>query len=335
MAKERPTYNQRVAAVKGHIEEGIPVKSLCSMFSMEQTAVYRWIKKFKETGNYESLKSNHGGGRKPKLTTKDINKLIQFLLNPATKYGFENDLWTLNRVIILCEKKIKKKVSKNLVWRMLRKNKFFYKSIEKSYEQGDDKELEEWLSNRLPEIIKDCKRKQGIMYFLDESNVQLSKVSGKSWAPAKKRPEVKVTGKRGSISAISAISKSGFLLFDLHDGRINSDKVLEFLEKMRKHHPNRHLYIFMDNAPVHTANKIKDYENKHKRIHIENIPRYWPKYNPDEFVWNYLKNVEMNVYSAGDKEELKKMVTEKLEKIASCTKTLKGIFYRCKLALHL
>ncbi|MEM7183348.1 MAG: transposase [Spirochaetota bacterium] len=146
---------------------------------------------------------------------------------------------------------------------------------------------------------------------------------------------MEVTGKRGSISAISAISKSGFLLFELHDGRINSDKVIEFLEKMRKQHPNRHLYIFMDNAPVHTANKIKDYEEKHKKIHIENIPRYWPKYNPDEFVWNYLKNVEMNVYSASDKEDLKEMVTKKLEKIASCTKTLKGIFYRCKLAFHL
>ncbi|MEM7183349.1 MAG: transposase [Spirochaetota bacterium] len=59
MLKKQPTYEQRVAAVKGHLEERIPIKTLCSMFSVEQTAIYRWIKKYKQTGNYESLKTNH------------------------------------------------------------------------------------------------------------------------------------------------------------------------------------------------------------------------------------------------------------------------------------
>ena len=141
---------------------------------------------------------------------------------------------------------------------------------------------------------------------MDESNLQLSSGRGKTWAPIGTRPVIQVSGKRGSVAAISAISKGGYLVFQLHDGRIKTGEVVEFLENLLRHHRKRHLLVFMDNAPVHTAKRIQEFAEKNKRLSIEFLPKYWPKYNPDEFVWNYLKNNKMQVYTATGKEELKK-----------------------------
>ena len=52
---------------------------------------------------------------------------------------------------------------------------------------------------------------------------------------------------------MSAITGSGQLLFRLHDRRITSEEVIEFLDQMLKHHPRRHLVVVMDQAPPHTS----------------------------------------------------------------------------------
>jgi transposase len=195
--------------------------------------------------------------------------------------------------------------------------------------------LDEWLKNKFPKILKEVKKYNGILYFLDEANIKMTSNTGKTWMPKGERAVLKVTGKRGSISALSAISKSGYLLFNVYDSTIKSDEVVQFLEYMLAHHKRRHLFILLDNAKVHHANKIKELVEKNPRLHVEYLPKYWPKYNPDEFVWNYLKNVEMKSYSAKDSKSLMKMVVNKLNKIARSLNTILGIFLRCELSYHM
>ena len=100
---------------------------------------------------------------------------------------------------------------------------------------------------------------KAILYFEDESNISLTAVLGKTWAPCGETPIQEVTGNRSSISAMSAISGSGFLLFSLHEKRIASDEVIHFLEQMLKHHKRRHLVVVMDQAPPHTSKKTKEF----------------------------------------------------------------------------
>ena len=329
---KQSTFEEKVAAVKAYEEEGVKMASLTEIFGVSQATIFRWVKRYRETGNFESLRSKHSGGRKRILGQEQTEKLLKLILKPASEYGFEDDAWTLKRVTILLNDHLGIKVSKGTVWRILRRNNFFYKKIETNYKEGSKEELDRWLEDKFPKIQAEVRKKQGILYFLDESNIQLSACRGKSWAPKGARPSSKISGKRGSLSAISAISKSGYLVFDVHETRINSDKVIDFFKKVLAHHPRRHIFILLDNAAVHTAKKIKEFEDRNKRLHIEYLPKYWPKYNPDEFVWNYLKNVEMKIYSAQDKAELKGKVRKKLNKIKNNQNVLMGIFFRCKLA---
>ena len=114
---------------------------------------------------------------------------------------------------------------------------------------------------------------------------------GKSWGPVGETLSHKITGKRGSIAAISSISNDGKLIFNLFDNgkRFNSEDIVNFLEQMLKYHPRRHIVVVMDNAPCHKSNKTLDFIDSQKRLHVFFLPPRSPKLNPDEQVWGYLR----------------------------------------------
>jgi transposase len=329
--KTHTKLETKIAAVKIFLKEEMTAQKVAENFNVSIATFFRWLQKYRQEDNFEDLENKHGGGPEKKLNSYWAKKVFKLILKPADNYGFADGLWTTTRIVQLIEKKFNMEISRVTVWRALKESEFFYKSPEKNYNEGDPDELDKWLKETLPDILKKVKKYNGILYFLDEANIKLSAMNGKTWAPKGVRPVLKVSGKRGSISAISAITPNGYLVFNVYDGTISSQEVEEFILYMLEHHKRRHIFILMDRAKVHVSNKIKDLEKSNKRLHIEYLPPYWPKYNPDEYVWNYLKNEEMKVYSAKDKNMLMKMVVKALENISSHINTVKGIFMRCPL----
>ena len=85
------------------------------------------------------------------------------------------------------------------------------------------------VSITIPVMMLQTQKYRAILYFQDESNVSLTAFLGKTWALRGKTPKTPVTGKRGGVAALSAISKPGHLLFRLLEKRIASGEVIEFL----------------------------------------------------------------------------------------------------------
>ena len=329
--KSHKSLELKQAAIKTYLSGNYTVEELSKSFSVSIATFFRWLAKYRKNENLEDLKNLHGGGPEKKINPYWKSRILKLILKPADQYGFSDGLWSTSRIVQLINERFNLNTSKVTVWRMLKESDFFYKSPEINYHEGDVKQLDEWLKKEFPEILKRVNKYKGILYFMDESNIKLTSVKGKTWAPKGVRPTIKVSGKRGSIAAISAINSYGNLLFNVYDSTITSEEIETFIQYMLDHHKRRHLFILMDNARVHKSERIKMLQEKNKRLHIEYLPPYWPKYNPDEYVWNYLKNQEMKVYSAKDSSELMKLVANALSKIASNSRTLKAIFMRCPL----
>jgi hypothetical protein len=141
-----------------------------------------------------------------------------------------------------------------------------------------------------------------------------------------------VTGRRAGVAASSAISRNGHLLFRLLEKRIASKEVIEFLDQMLRHHPRRHLIVVMDQASPHTSKKTKAWIDDQPLLHVFHLPKYSPDWNPDEKVWNHLKNQELASHQAKNKAELKQMTRRKLQSMARRPKLMRGIFFRCCIA---
>ncbi len=170
------------------------------------------------------------------------------------------------------------------------------------------------------------------MYFEDEASIALNAVLGKTWGPVGKTSIQTVTGNRASVSAMSAISASGKLIFTLHEKKITAIEVIHFLNQMLKFHPRRHIVVVMDRAPTHTAAITRRYIESQKRLHVFYLPPRSPHLNPDEKVWNYLKNEEMKGHQVRNKKDLKKLTRKKLLNISKKPKLLRGLFMRCEIS---
>jgi transposase len=325
------TYDVRLRAVQAVTVRGFPVGDVAEAYNTDRTTLFRWIKRYEEQGE-NGLHRQIGSGRPRKLRELDGRRLWNLVLQPATKFGHETDLWTVGRVHQVVQEKLKAVISKETIWRRLREAGLTYQKPERQYFQTDDKAREEWLKTKLPTIRETVREYRAILYFQDEANVSLTAFLGKTWAPRGQTPKAQVTGQRGGVAALSAISKHGHLLFALFEKRIASDEVIHFLNQMLHHHRSRHLVVLMDNAPPHTSKKTMTFITSQPRLHVFNFPSYSPDWNPDEKVWNHLKHHELKSHKAKTKAELKELTDRKLNSMANNPHLVRGLFFRCCVA---
>jgi len=266
------------------------------------------------------------------LPAFDAEALNDVVLEPASVFGFETDLWTTSRLLQVIRELYGVTLSPDTVWRRLRDAGFTYQKPERRYFEVNEEAREEWLRTEAPRIRAAVRKFRAILYFQDESNVSLTAFLGKTWGFRGQTPQVRVTGKRGGVTAMSALSGQGRLLFRLFTQRIASAEVIYFLDQMLRHHPQRHLVVVMDQAPPHVSRKTKDYVQSQRRLHVHYLPKYSPDWNPDEKVWNHLKHHELKAHQAKTKEELRNLTQRKLATMSRNPSLLKGLFFRCCVA---
>lgn len=314
-------------------KDGNSIIHLTEVFKFHRNTIGGWIKEYEKKGKRAFLELNlETRGRPAKVSESFEEELILILKRPATEFGFENDLWTTKRIQVVCFKRLGLKLSKMAIWRFLNRAKYSFKKVQKEYYEVDKDKQSFWKKSTIPEIKKLVKEKRAILYFEDESNIQLSPVMGKSWGPVGEKIKHKVTGNRGSLSAISAISNDGRLHFEIHDQgkRFKSQDIINFLEKLLAEHKNRHLVVVMDRATCHRSKLIKDFIETQKRLHVFYLPPRSPEFNPDEGVWAHLKNHSLKSHKETNTKGLKMLSNKKLRELARDPVKVQGIFKSCE-----
>jgi len=328
--RRNSTYDVRVRAVRA-VLRGRSTSDVADAYETDRSTIFRWVNRFQEEGE-EGLVRQPTSGRPRKLQDLTEEELRNIVLQPASDFGYETDLWTASRLHAVIGHQYRVRVSKDTIWRRLREAGLTYQKPEREYYELDEETRQDWLRKEVPTIRNTVEKYRAILYFQDEANVSLTAFLGKTWSPCGQTPKAKVTGKRGGVSAMSAISRRGHLLFRLHNKRIASPEVIDFLKQMLAHHNRRHLVGVMDQAPPHTSKKTRTYIESQKRLHVFHLPKYSPDWNPDEKVWNHLKHQELTRHQAKTKEELKTLTRRKLQSMAKRPCLMRGIFFRCCVA---
>jgi len=318
----------RVRAVQAVTEKGMAVKDVAKAFGVHRTTLQRWLGRYRAEGK-DGLVRRPVPGRPRKLRDLDEATLRRIVLAPASEYGFETDLWTTKRLRQVLRMELGVSISKQTMLRRLREAGFTYQKAQRRYVEASEEERQAWLRGQVPRIKRVVRKKRAILYFEDETSVSLTSVLGKGWSECGHPPKQRCTGKRGSLSAMSAITRTGYLVFRVYDKRITSQEVIEFLEQLLRHHRRRHLVVVMDQAPPHISKKTKAYIARQRRLQVFYLPKYSPDWNPDEKVWQHLKHNELQAHQAYTKEGLKELTDAKLEKMARDPELVEAIYYRC------
>jgi transposase len=324
------TLDVRIRAVEA-VRNGIPVSQTAMAFGVDRTTLHRWLARHNQDGE-AGLQRKPVSGRPRALSGITHKRLKRIVLAPATKFGFETDLWTVGRLHAVLVDRFNVDVSEDTVWRRLREAGLTWQTPERQYFEADEETRRRWQEDTIPKIRETLEKTGGILYCEDEASVCLTPLLGKTWAERGKPRKVAVTGARASIAAMSAISPKGRLVFRLHDKRITSAEVIDFLKQLLRQHPSRHIVVVMDQAKPHTSKMTKAFIASRPRLHVFYLPPYSPDWNPDEKVWNHLKNHELKAHRATNKQELYELTEEKLENMSDDRDLVQGLYFRCCVA---
>ena len=132
--------------------------------------------------------------------------------------------------------------------------------------------------------------------------------------------------KRG-YNVLSAITAQGEMSYSIKDGTINGERYIEFLEELilnRKFPP----ILFVDHATFHHSKQVRDYVRAHRsQLRIFFLPKRAPEFNPDEQVWNDIKNNRIGKQPVKNKLDLKDRLTFALDSLKQNTKRIISFFY--------
>src|SRR5271155_4673774 len=90
------TMDVRVRAVEA-VRSGMPVSRTAATFGVDRTTLHRWLARYDEHGE-AGIQRRPVSGRPRKLRGFTAKRLKRIVLAPATKFGFETDLWTVGRL---------------------------------------------------------------------------------------------------------------------------------------------------------------------------------------------------------------------------------------------
>ncbi len=101
---------------------------------------------------------------------------------------------------------------------------------------------------------------------------------------------VSSTGARFGVNLISAVSAQGQLRFMLTKGRVTAAVFMDFLKRLLVN-ARTPIFVVVDGHPTHRAKSVARFVAAQAgKLALFFLPPYSPELNPDEFVWNDLKN---------------------------------------------
>jgi transposase len=186
----------------------------------------------------------------------------------------------------------------------------------RAYQQNPGS-VEKWLNDEYPRIKELAKTMKARIFFGDEAKTRSDHHAGITWAVKGETPVVTSTESRFGLNMISAVSARGEFRSMVVKGRVNAPQFLEFIKRLVRN-ADRPVFLIVDGHPVHRAKAIKAFaEEKEDRFRLFHLPPYSPERNPDERVWNDLKNNAVGKKSIESPDDLHKNVIDFLRQLPS------------------
>jgi transposase len=271
--------------------------------------LYGWLALYRQ-GGWDALEARKRGGRRPKLDGKALKWVYDAVtLKSPLQFQFKFALWTSRMVGELIWKKFGVKLSKASVCRLLGQLGLSpQRPLWRAYQQRPE-DVERWMKEEYPRIKALAKRHKAQIFFGDEAGIRSDHHAGTAWGKKGVTPVVSATGARFGLNLISAVSAQGEFRFMTVSGRVNAGVFIEFLRRLI-HNADRPIFLIVDGHPSHKAKKVETFvESTEGRLRLFFLPPYSPELNPDERVWNDLKNNVLGQMPISDPASLKAGVT--------------------------
>lgn len=165
-----------------------------------------------------------------------------------------------------------------------------------------------------------------VIIFIDEAGFYLLPGLVRTYAPRGQTPVLKPFLTYDHLSVMSGITMLGQLYTLVRERALSSTDSVRFLKHLR-HEIQRKLMVIWDGSPIHRKEVTRFMaEGGAKHIHLEQLPAYAPDLNPDEGVWQHLKNVELRNIACQDLSQLRRELGLAIMRLRSTPHVVRSFF---------
>jgi transposase len=308
------------------VQEGERPSVVIESYGLCRTTIYKWLRAQRQGGK-NALKARKHPGRPSTLSAQQKLKVRRWINGKDPRqYGFDFGLWTRQIVAALIEQRFGVGLGVTAVGRLLAELDITpQKPLRRAYER-DPVAIKQWTTTVFPRLRARAKRAGATIFFLDEAGVRSDHVLGRTWGLRGQTPEVPTSGRRQSVSAISAVSGRGAFWYEIYTERLNAVRFIELLRHFMRRRPGG-VFLVLDGHPAHIAKAVAHYvQSLQGRLELHFLPGYAPELNPDEFVWNHLKRQGVSKKPLLRNESLRSRVQADLAAIKSRPALVRSFF---------
>ena len=267
----------------------VPMAVLCERWGLRASCLYDWQRAFLLPG-LESLRYRHGGGRRPKFTPKQRQRLGERLEAGPLVVGCETACWDAVLIRVLIWREVGVLSNRQYVCPLLHNWGFSFQKARFVSDHLDTVKRLVWLEQKWPTIVRAATRRRGLSLFEDEARCAQWGSLSSTWARRGQQPEVPTRGKRKGYKVFGAMAYfSGRLFSQGIEGRLNSESSQAFLQMILAQ-TTHHLFLIHHGARYHTSASTQAFLVVHSdRSTAEPLPSYSPDDNPIAYLWQKTK----------------------------------------------
>ena len=308
------------------VQSGESPEDVAAALGVHLRTVFRWLAKYRR-GGWGGLDARKRGGRPPKLDGRALQWIYRTVVdkNPM-QLNFPFALWTAAMVQKLIFDRYGVRLSRSSVSRLLQQlGLSAQRPLWRAYQQSPEA-VQEWLTQTFPAIQRRAKREAAEIFFADEAGVRSDHHSGTTWGKRGHTPIVSSTGARFGLNLISAVSARGQLRFMISKGRVTAAVFIEFLERLLVNAAGK-IFVIADGHPTHRAKRVERFvAQQGGRLELFILPPYSPELNPDEYVWNDLKNHSLGRKVITSLSQMRRAVLSHLRQLQKLPDVVRGFF---------
>ena len=315
------------------LQKHTPKASVARQLGVSYVTVWRWETRWKREGAASWREHEHPGSER-RLSPHDQKALLALLKQGARTYGYPTDLWTLKRVAEVIRKEFGVRYTLPGVWRVLRGLGLSAQVPRTRALERNEEYIRQWLAETWPQILRQAMDTNSTLVFIDESGIQTTPNVRRSWAPKGVRPTIRCRASRKKLSIISGVTLEGQLYFEVHRDDLSGTEVIWFLEQLLEEIRGRILVVW-DNIGIHRSAEVATFLWMHQgRLTVRRIPPYAPELNPDEGIWDVIKNDQLGNYCPQSFDELEATVQRELRALKANPERVMRALQQTELPIH-
>ena len=280
-----------------------------------------------------SISTKFASGRPTVLDDSEMIRLYTMINGKDPRaYSFGLALWTRALIRDLIKKIFGKDVSLVTVGRILKKLGMSpQRPLYRSWKQ-DPHRVEKWKREEYPAIKARAPEVGATILFADEASVRTDYHADTTWAPVGQTPVVTSSAVRHAVKIISAIGQRGEISFQVHEGSMNAERFIKFLDSLL-HDFDTPIFLVVDGSSIHKANIVKQYvASTEGKLEPFFLLSYSLELNPDELVNKNVKRDRVARAVPLTRDELKAVAVGALERLQKFPGIVRRFFGDPKLA---